>query len=222
MTVLAVATPAAAQSTYVGASLVANVARFTNVDTGDGRSQITDATSSIDGESLGFNVRVGRALGERWGVEFEFARSGEIENSSSQIVSPPIVWPEFTGIPPIPNFGFGIEREQQHTSFGALLWVRQSIGDRLELSYLGGVTFTKTEIEQDFRVTDARLMQRATSLVPNYSVDEHGVGPAVGLEADIKVSESAAITTGVRMQGLNVSGRNGWLVRPLVGLRWRF
>lgn len=222
---LTLATPAAAQSTYVGASLVGDIARFSKVEVDDDFPRTLTPPPSIDGEALGFNVKVGRALGERWGVEVEFARSGEIESRSRSFAIPALprlpALPELPILPPFPNFEFEIETEQQHSSFAALVWLRQEIGDRIELAYLGGVAFNRAEIEQEVRLTDTRLIQ-LSFVAPDYTTIEHGVGPAVGLEADIKVGDHAALTAGVRVHGANVSGRNGWLIRPLIGLRWRF
>jgi hypothetical protein len=221
LSVLFLAAPADAHSTYVGASLVYDVGRFSKIDFDD---DFPSAVPSVDGEAFGFNVKVGRALAERWGVEVEFARSGEIENRTRQFAIPlPRPLPNVPSIlPPFPDFEFELETEQQHTSVAALVWWRQAIGDRVELAYLGGVAFNRVEIEQDFRVSDPRLVQWASVVAPEYTTIEHGVGPAIGLEADIKVGEHAAVTAGVRVHGANVSGRNGWRIRPLIGLRWRF
>lgn len=228
--VLWLAAPADAQSTYVGASLVYDLARFSKVDVDNDFARVAIPPSSMDGEALGFNVKIGRALGERWGVELEFARSGKFEQRSRPFAIPalPVVIPATplpglpTVFPPIPIFEFELETEQRYSSVAALLWVRQEIGDRVELAYLGGVAFNRSEIEQEFRFIDTRLIQGASFLAPESETVEHGVGPVIGLEADIKVGEHAALTTGVRLHGANVSERNGWLIRPLVGLRWRF
>ncbi len=220
---LALSSPAAAQSTYLGASLVGDVMRFSKAEIDDDLPRGVSEPASIDGEALGFNIRVGRSLGQRWGAEFDFARSGEIENTRRQFAIPAVPRPELPVIlPPIPDFEFEIETEHQRTSYAALLWMRQEIGDRIELAYLGGVGFHRAETEQDFEITDTRLIQWARAIAPNYTTIEYNVGPAVGLEADIKIGEHIALTAGVRLHGANVSGRNGWLIRPLAGVRWRF
>ena len=217
-------TPAGAQSTYVGASLVFDIARFSKVDSDDGFSRFAGAPT-VDGEALGLSVRVGRGLGERWGVELEFAQSGEIENRQRPfaIPVPAIPIPEGSAIlPPFPNFDFEIETEQRHRSLSALLWLRQELGDRVEFAYLGGVAFARSEFEQDFGPTDRAVVLFTPFVAPEYTTIEYYVAPAIGLDADIKFGDHAALTTGVRVRGAFVSGRNGWLVRPNVGLRWRF
>ena len=71
------ATPAAAQSTYIGGSLVGDIARFGKVEPDETFLRLLPPDdSSIDGETLGFGITAGRALGEQWGVELEFVRSG--------------------------------------------------------------------------------------------------------------------------------------------------
>jgi len=222
-TVLFLAAPAAAQPTYVGASLVGDVARFSGIDVDDDRLRLAEAASSLDGEALGFNAKVGRGLGEHWGVELEFFRSGQIENSSRL---PAVITLPLPGLDPVifppPNFEFESTTAHQHTGLAALLWLRQELGDRVEIAYLGGAAFSRAETERNLLVTDPRFVQSALSIAPNYAAVELGVGPAVGLEADIKFGDHAALTTGVRLHGTNVGGRHGWLIRPLAGLRWRF
>ena len=60
------ACPAHAQDPYVGAALVGNIVR-------------TSGLVDSDGESLGWSLRVGTPLGDRWGVDAEFVLSGTYE-----------------------------------------------------------------------------------------------------------------------------------------------
>ncbi|HUE86326.1 MAG TPA: outer membrane beta-barrel protein [Vicinamibacterales bacterium] len=212
----AIATPAAAQSTYIGASLVADIARFDRIEFNDSLPRITGSAASGDGEALGFNLRIGRALGERWGVEFEFARSGEMDNRVSYGV--PILTDP--AILPIPDFQYELETEQRYTSSGAWAWVRQDLGDHVDLSYLGGIMFNRADVEQEVRVNDPRLVQWI-SVVPNMSVTEYSISPAVGIGAGFRFSEAAALTAGLRLHGVT-AGRTGLLLRPSVGVRWTF
>ena len=221
---VAVATPGAAQSTYVGASLVGEFARFGDVNVNDDDLRIASELGPWqNGETIGFDVRVGRALGERWGVELEFARGGTIEQRrtvglSRSLGDLPVIVPP--GIP-IPSFEFDLRSEQQHTTIGAVAWVRQDLGDRIDLAFLGGVSFSRVEAEQEIRFADSRL---AVFLPYPREIEtvQHGVGPVVGTEAVITLGEQAALTTGVRIHGVGSGGLEGWLVRPSVGLRWSF
>jgi hypothetical protein len=225
LALLAVATPVAAQSTYLGGSLVFDLARFDRIGYDeDDLPRLTSAATSVDGEGLGFNLRVGRALGERWGVEFEFARSGEIENQASYgipFLTDFAILPPELEILPVPDFQYELETEQRYISYGALAWLRQDLGDRVDLTYLGGVIFNRATIEQDLRITDARLVQWI-SVIPNLTLIEYSISPAVGLDAGFKLGDAAAITAGFRVHGATAGGRTGLLLRPNVGVRWTF
>jgi hypothetical protein len=222
LALLAVANPVAAQSTYVGGSLVFDLARFDKIGYDeDDLPRLTGATS-VDGEALGFNLRIGRALGERWGVEFEFARSGEIEHEASYgvpFLTDIALLPPELQILPIPQYE--LETEQRYTGYGALAWIRQNLGDRVDLTYLGGVIFNRAAIEQDLRITDPRLVQWI-SVIPNMTLIEYSISPAVGIDAGVKLGDAAAITAGLRVHGATAGGRTGVLLRPNVGVRWTF
>jgi hypothetical protein len=221
---LAVATPAAAQATYVGGSVVFDIARFDKIMYDDEDLARVSPARSVDGEATGFNLRVGRALGERWGVEFEFARSGEIENSESYgvpFLTDFALLPPELSLLPIADFQFEVETEQRYTNYGALAWIRQDLGDRVDLTYLGGVVFNRNDIDQDVRITDTRLAQWMT-VIPDMSVREYSIATVVGIDAGFKLGEAAAITAGLRAQGAAGGGRTGLLLRPNIGVRWTF
>ena len=210
-----VATPAAAQSTYVGASLVGDLARFSKIDyDSDEPARILVGQVSQDGEAIGFNVKVGRNVGERWGLEFEFARTGEFESRSSMAI--PALRPERLDLR-VPPFEF--ESERTHTMYGVLAFIRQELGDHVDLSYLAGISFNRTETEQEY--TGPRILIYPPVSVPDIETIDYTVGPAVGAEAAIKFG-SAAVTAGLRLQSVRGSGSGGWLIRPNVGMRWTF
>ena len=229
--VLSAAAPAAAQSTYVAASLLGEFSRFGGLDIDDGDVRIASGAVSRDGETIGFDVRIGRALGEHWGVELEVARGGVNEVRRTERFSTASGQPTVTipGLPeltrllpinpilPIPEFGFDLEIEQQHTTFAPTAWVRQEIGDRVALAFSGGVSFNRVETEQTVRINDNRLAMFAPFPSEIESV-EYGIGAVVGAEALFNVGDHAAVTGGLRLH--SVSG--GWLIRPAVGLRWSF
>ena len=215
LVLVALATPAAAQSTYLGAALIVDVARYDR--TAVEQPTFTLDMPSTDGEALGLGVQIGRAIGDRWGVEFEFARAGEIENGHSRVVAAAT---QFAALP-APDFAYDIETRHRTTSYGALAWVRQGLGERVDLTFLGGVVFTRVEVEQRLDVTDDRLAQWI-SVVPTISGIEHATAPAVGLQAAFKLNASAAVTMGLRLQGASVMDRGGWLLRPSTGIRWTF
>jgi hypothetical protein len=212
---LAAATPAAAQSTYVGASLVWDIARFSGVDYDDeSLARLIGGETAGDGEALGFNLKLGRELGERWGVELEFARTGEFEHRAGFVLPAALERLELRA----PSIPFDYETERQHTMIGVLAFAKQELGDRVELSFLGGVSFNRVETEQEF--TGPQILIYPPITIPDYETVDYGVGPEVGVEAAVKVG-AAAITGGVRLQTAGAA-RSGWLVRPNVGMRWSF
>jgi hypothetical protein len=228
---LLAAAPAAAQSTSIGVTANWDVARFSRVDLDEPSLTIDPGIDSLDGDALGFTISVRRGIGDNWGLAAEFSRSGEIESSTTRRLSPfirtlptlptipgqlPTILPPF----PIPDLEFELRTEQQHQSLSALAWVKHDAGDRVELSYTGGVAFVRSEFEREFSI-DPRILALLIAPAALSTVDL-GVAPIVGVDADIEFTDHTALTAGVRLQGLANSGRNGWLVRPAVGVRWTF
>jgi hypothetical protein len=227
---LLVAAPTAAQSTSIGVTANWDIARFSRVDIDDEVS-IASSPESLDGEALGFGVSVRRGIGRNWGVAFEFSRTGEIESRSSRRISPlrtggPTLIPTLPGViqiptlfPPLPDFEFVLDTEQQHQTFAALAWVRHDVSDRIDLSYTGGITFVRSEYDRDYSVTDPRL---ALFIAPlDLRTIDFSVGATAGLDVDVELTDHTGFTGAVRLQGLN-AGRTGWLIRPAVGVRWTF
>jgi opacity protein-like surface antigen len=216
VTLLAAASPAAAQSTYVGASLVSDIARFSKIVPDEGGvGSIIGGAFDEDGAALGFNVKIGRGITDRWGVEFEFARSGEFEHRANLAL--PALIPQRLDLRVPIELEFASERT--HTSLAALAWVRQDLGDRVELSYLAGVAFNR--VESEFEYDGPRIAIFPPVSIPGYETIFYDVGPAVGVEAAFKFG-SAAVTGGVRLQSAGSSSGSGWLIRPNVGMRWTF
>jgi hypothetical protein len=234
--VLGAAAPAAAQSTYVGASLVGDIARYSKVES-ESRRIPGVQDDSLDGESLSLGVTAGREIGDNWGVELEFVRSGETERRLTYpSIGRPIPLPR--GVPTLPgvvpvipggttvpggpfpvDFSYEEEIEQQQTSLGALAWVKHDVGGRVELSYSGGLTFFRTEIERESN--GPRILIYPPVDVETTSID-YDIAPTVGIDGQFKFGDHTAVVTGVRLHSLTVEGRRGILIRPTVGLRWRF
>lgn len=210
-----VATPAAAQSTYVGASLVGDIGRFSKIVYEDpDLARIIGNRTGNDGEALGFNVKIGREIGRQWGLEFEFARTGTFESSSPGIIR---YLPErLELIAPVFD---AFESERSHTMFALLGFVRQELSDRVELSYLAGISFNRVDTEEEYN--GPRILIYPPLPVPDYETIFYNVGPTVGVESAFKFGH-AAVTAGIRLQTAEVTGGSGWLIRPNVGMRWSF
>src|SRR5688572_14034006 len=142
--VIALATTASAQSAYVGASFIGDIIRVSGSSYGD---------FSGNGETFGGALRAGALLGSHWGVELEFARSGEIDASPEYQILPAgvevvidSVFPDRPLIFPSPQ----ITSERQLSTISTLLWWNHEVNDRVSLAYLGGVAFTRTQLNFRF------------------------------------------------------------------------
>jgi hypothetical protein len=223
---LLLAAPAAAQSTYVGASLVGDIVRLAKVDYDESETPRILGDLSVDGEAIGFNVKVGRAFTERWGLEFEFARSGEFESSFPEFLpalTPERLVPTLPGtVVSIPAFDLDVDSERRHLSMSAVAFVRQNVGERIELSFLGGVAFNRFSTSTSYNIDIRRLAIYPPIVVDGIRTIEYHTGPTVGAEVAFKLTDAAAITGGARLHAVTISGRSGWLIRPNVGMRWQF
>jgi hypothetical protein len=234
LAILAMATPAAAQGTYVSASLVGDIARFSHAETDGG------ADFSGSGEALGFALRLGTPIGSTWGVEAEFARPAEITQEGQPLFLPlassGFSWSSSTIVPgatgptllsPIDIFPFGYTVRTSHrtTTFSTSAWVRQTFTNRIALVYLGGMAFVRTtqRTEASFlpRLTPFPELGLLPTILPPRSTTEfvdYGVRPLAGVDARIGLAEHVELVPSVRLTGL----QNGWLIRPSIGLGWTF
>ena len=209
------ASGAAAQSAYVGAAVLADVVR-----TSGPLDQLGN------GEAIGGALRVGASLGERWGVELEFTRSGDIEWRPDVTIlaqlTPRVT--EVIGVPPdiaiFPTPEISIET--QLSTLGTTLWWRQNVNDRFALVYLGGAAFTRTKAESTVSYPRPLLPPRGGQTIPTGLFSQETVsydtGVNVGLDAQIGMTDHLHLVPGLRM--ISVSSR--WIIRPAVGLQWRF
>jgi hypothetical protein len=212
-----IAVPASAQSAYVAGTVGADVSR-------QGRTESNFSQAfSIDSEAFSWSLRTGTAVGQNWGVELEFVRSGRSHRSAP--VGPPIL---ATGVPaittiPVSNIptaiAFQTDMRSSHTDFDPVVWARQGVSGSVDLVYLGGVAFTRdrVEISQTFPT-----ILRVFAPVPGGSfrttVINYGVHPLVGAEARIRMTSHMRLVPGIRVQGVD----GGWLMRPYAGLGWFF
>ena len=224
--ILVNAAPAAAQSTYVGASVFGDIVRVSN-----SRSVFSEDTGG--GEAVGFTLRVGTPLGDRWGIEAEFARPAEFEEpvpsgpvplrflpgvvetgvfnvtAGAGALPSPLIFPPFT-----------YRTTHRNTTFSTAAWLRQDFTARTSLVYLGGLGFYRSEREfQSSFDPRALLGGIALSILP-YSSETvvYGVSPFVGVEGRVGLGEHAQLVPGFRFHGFD----DTWLLRPSVGLNWRF
>ena len=214
---------ASAQSAYVGASFIGDIIRVSGSTYGDGGN----------GETFGGALRVGTPLGERWGVELEFARSGKTDMSSPQVLpaSARFTWSSSTSgasfpigdttslIFPPPQFS----AERRLSTLSTMLWWSQDVGDRLSLVYLGGIAFTRNESRVRFSYPFPLGMPSPIDpIFPIRAIDQkttsYDADVAVGFEGRVGMTEHLRLVPGIRLQ----TAVEGWAIRPGVGLQWVF
>ena len=222
-------TPAFAQSTYVGAAVGMDVSRFNRVEA----SGFDDITAG--GEVLAVSLRLGTEIRDNWGVELGFTYPSELERESSQGFPIPLLAAatsaRFEFVPAgggatvsgssaltFPAFQASTRIERRNTTLDALAWVARSAGDNVDLVFLGGVAFNRITEEVSFQ-----FARPIGIIFPNSTrTISYDVGPVVGVEGRIELTDNARLVPGLRLQSLGGNGREGWLLRPSVGLAWQF
>ena len=219
---------AQAQTTYVGASILAEVARFGSNGFGD----------SAGGEAFGGAIRIGTAITDRWGIDLEFTRPGEIEEDNpyailasgidiltlqlfqGSVVPPGGMTRGIAGVTSaLPVLPFTPTTTRRYSTFTAMPYVRQVLGARADIVYLGGIAFVRTTSRMDFGTGGG---PRFIALPANETWVNYGAAPAVGLDVRVSMTNSVKIVPGLRLLAIDDSGRTGWLIRPAVGLQWTF
>ena len=221
-----IAVPAFAQAPYVGAAVGMDVARYDHVEfPGSG-----DFDAS--GEAVAFSLRVGTPIGQNWGVELGFTYPSEIERENSQgFPIPLLAAASLAGIgagvalPPGGNLTFPVfeastEVERRNVTLDTVAWFAQSVGSRVDLVYLGGVAFNRVTEEITFQFN----RRQAGLIVPTSTRSvSYGVGPVVGMEARIGLTDHVRLVPAFRLQSVGGnSTQGGWLIRPSAGLAWQF
>jgi hypothetical protein len=222
---------AGAQGVYVGGAIGAEVVRTSSTRSGG------STYDSGSGEALAGAIRVGTAISERFGVELEFFRPGEIEAelggpiylaaldspsyrswSTSPIVGSAL-FPDLT----VPSI-IGQTTRVRASTTSALLVARQALGSRVELAYLGGIGFSRVVRETEFGFPRGVIPLLPSIRQASYSTrtTQYAAGPVAGVEVRAGMTEHAQLVAGVRIHTLGQSVVDGWMIRPTVGLGWRF
>jgi hypothetical protein len=211
---LVVTVAAHAQAPYVAATIGADVSRVSH-----STSNLTRLPSG-DSEVLSWSLRVGTAVGENWGVELEFVKSGRSRTEGPNGIVPLIPGTGTLTLPNIPSpiAGFQTDIRRTHSDLDTVAWARQRVGGSIDLVYLGGVAFSRQrlEITQTFPTLIA-LFAPGGGTFRTTTID-YGTRPLVGVEARIGLTAHVRLVPGIRLQGLSA----GWLLRPYAGLGWVF
>ena len=218
---------AQAQSTYVGVSALADIARFGSNGFG----------GSSGGEAFGGAIRIGTSIADRWGVDLEFTRPGEIEqeHSFNVLLGIPVLTP-FTSVQPgaatrpgaMPIGGgiasilppsYNVTSTERYSTLTVMPWVRQSLGSRADIVYLGGLALVRTTTRMNFG-GGVRILAGPGGFTE--SSVTYGAAPAVGLDVRVSMTDHLRLVPGMRLLVVDDGGRSGWLARPSVGLQWSF
>jgi hypothetical protein len=220
------ATSASAQS-FVAASIGADLVKSYQSE--------TDGQSYPDGESeaLSWGLRFGTSLGSRWGVELEFNRPEETETSSSGIY--PLTASGLTiadlglAIPGLTQYTPRVETSQRNTVWNALAWVTHPIGGRADLAFMAGIGFARVTQTTEFNTGSIAIPAGALypSILPiprtfRTTTISYGVGPVVGAEARIRMTDHLDLVPGFRVQSLGSTIMPAIVLRPSVALSWTF
>jgi hypothetical protein len=213
-----------AQTTYVGASAVADIARFGSTGVGD----------SSGGEAFGGAIRVGTSVTDRWGIDLEFTRPGEIEQENSFSILAGRIRTVFTDLVPglvAPGMPIDLGRigasfpapfssttTYRYSTFTVMPYLRQTLGSRADVVYLGGLAFVRTA--SDIRFGGG--LRPLGGIGFEQSFVTYSAAPAVGLDVRVSMTERLRLVPGLRVLVVDESGRSGWLIRPSIGLQWTF
>ncbi len=219
--------PAGAQSVYVAGAIGAEIVRTSSTESA---GSTFDAGS---GEAFAGAIRVGTSIASRFGVELEFYRPGEIENNSDLpiFLTGTIIGARPGGVVSgglLPDLGFPSIIAQttrvRTTTTSALVYARQPIGDRFEMAYLGGVGFSRVVSETEFGFPRVIVPLPPGILPRSYSsrTTQYAAGPVVGVEMRAGMTEHLQLVAGLRMHTVGQSVVDGWMIRPSVGLAWKF
>jgi hypothetical protein len=222
---LLVGAPVFAQSTYVTGGVGIDVLRSDRIE---GRG-ITNQTA--DGEAVAFSLGVGTAITNRWGVELAFTRPSEIEREGqagypipliTRATPVPVPVPAGYVIPDlaIPTFQSRVHLERRNTTLDAVAWARQAVGRRVDLVYLGGIAFSRVTETQAFDFSRLPILIFIAPI--STRTITYGVGPVVGVDARLDLTEHVMLVPGVRLHGIDDNEAGGWLLRSSVSLGWRF
>lgn len=217
---------AGAQGVYVGGAVAAEVVRTTSSRSGNA------TYDSGSGEALAGAIRVGTAISDRFGVELEFFRPGAIESDESLPYYLPALDLPGQIAPGIPRSSTGVltalppfvsqTTRVRATTTSALLFARQPLGSRVELVYLGGIGFSRVVRELDYETQSVIIRIAPSSLPASNRTTQYGAGPVVGFEVRAGMTEHAQVVAGLRLHTLGQAVVDGWMIRPSVGLAWKF
>jgi len=214
-----------AQGAYVGGAVAAEVVRTSSTKSGG------TTYDSGSGEAFAGAIRLGTFIAPRFGVELEYFRPGEIDSDAGGPIylaaSERVALSSGIGVPYLPDSTFPSILSQSTrirvSTTSALLTARQPLGGRIELVYLGGVGFSRVVREIEYGFPRLALpVAPAFPITSSTRTTQYAAGPVVGVEVRAGMTEHAQLVAGLRVHTLGQSVVDGWMIRPSVGLAWKF
>jgi hypothetical protein len=183
------------------------------------------------GDAFAGAIRVGTFLTDHVGLELEYFRPGEIETDGGGPIylADDALSYSFTdgrlgdlGIPTLPSI-ISQSMSVRTSTMSALVTAKQPLGGRVDLVYLGGVGFSRVvrEIEYGF---PRGILGVPPSIQRSYSTrsTQFAAGPVVGIEVRAGMTDHAQVVAGLRLHALGQAVVDGWMIRPSIGLAWKF
>lgn len=211
------AVPALAQSAYVTGAFGADVVRASGGPTGV-------PAGSGNGEVLSGALRLGTSLGNRWGVELELGVPGRLESDRAPAGYTVSNFSTGLNVPGPVSFDIRdiiaptIRTERRSVTVSSVAWVRQRVSDSVDLAYVGGLGFFRVTQSTDVSFNSGRLPPLIVPQPGRSRSVSYGVGPVVGMEGRIALTDHVRLVPAVRLFGIDRT----WLLRPTVGLGWAF
>ena len=220
-----------AQGVYVGGAVGAEAVRTSSTESGG----ITYDNGS--GDAFAGAIRVGTFLTDHVGLELEYFRPGEIESDAGgpiYLTQSSAVWSSIMADSPLASFPslgstfpsiISQSMRVRTSTMSALLTARQSLGGRVDLVYLGGVGFSRVVREIEYGFPRGILpVALPPSIQRSYSsrTTQFAAGPVVGIEVRAGMTDHAQVVAGLRLHALGQAVLDGWMIRPSIGLAWKF
>ena len=235
-----VAATASAQSRfYIGGTAVADVRRFDSIEIDPRVLANIGDVSSRDGTAPGGGLRVGTFLHPLWSLELAVDAGGRTTNKFRNPIE----------ILPVRSSTLRLPELSTSTSFltvSTVVGFHPQTTGRFHLGYLGGLAlvrgtyrstfpnFSYIPLELAFMSGTASFSSAIASFtsltqpVPISSVGQtvrrtnNSVGGVLGLEAAVDVTSRLSLVPGLRTLVFSDQGQSVFLIRPEVGVRWRF
>jgi hypothetical protein len=184
--------------TYVSASLLADIKRFS----GD------PAQPVLDGESMGGAFTIGTGLWPRWDLQVGV----DIPRISATSRDRSVTLQKST-------FVLASVTENRGVSVATLVRFRGASRGRVQLGYLGGLSLVRLRRDVHTQAdggTPAGLIPRPESTV------DFSAAPTIGIDARIMIGKHLSLVPAVHATAFSVSDANGLLLRPRLSVRWSF